>query len=123
MVGYSAYKTLDDLPRRQRNAVQSMLLTDEKFQSGIDCAEGRAVTKWNTKLILTNQRILAVKKGIIGRETEDYSLQDITSIKLDTGLISGELTLQGSGIMDEYEVPKGAGKRFVQAVRETKSGT
>lgn len=118
MFGYSEYKSLGGFSGRREKAIKSLLLGDEEFLRAIDCAEGRTMTKWNTKLVLTNQRILAVRKALIGKESEDYSLSDISSIKYDTGMLTGELTLQGSGIDDSYDLPKNMGERFVNAARE-----
>ena len=123
MVTYNRYDTLADLDRRRRKAVDSMLFEGEEFVLAIDCKEGRIRSKTNTKLVLTNTRVIAVKKGLIGKRSEDYSLSDISSVQYDTSLLSGSLKLQGSGIDDEYPTTKRLGQAFSNAVRKQMQST
>ena len=120
MVTYSRYDSLGDLDRRRRKAVKKALFEGEEFIMAIDCKEGRIRSNTNRKLVLTSGRVLSVRKGLIGSSTEDYTLDEITSIQYNTGLRSGKLRLQGAAIDDEFPTPKSLGQEFANAVREQK---
>jgi hypothetical protein len=115
---YKQYDSLKALSRRQRRALKKLLFDDEEFVMGIDCKEGRVRSKNNQKLVLTTERVLAFEKGLTSTSSEDYALDSITSIQLDTGLRSAKIQLQGSAIDDTFPATKGGGRAFVQAVRE-----
>ena len=118
MVTYNLYENLDDLDRRRQSALKDILFEGEEFVLAIDCKEGRIRSKTNTKLVLTDNRIIAFKKGIIKMASEDYNLDDISSIQFESGIMSSEIHLQGSGIDDEYPAAKKHGQRFVSAARK-----
>lgn len=115
---YKQYNKLKDLSRRQRRALKKLLFDGEEFVMAIDCKEGRLRSKSNQKLVLTTQRVLTFDKGLTNTSSEDYTLDSITSIQLDSGLRSSSIRLQGSGIDDTFPATKSGGQGFVQAVRE-----
>lgn len=115
---YRLYESLDDLPRRERKALDGMLFDGEGFVLALDCKEGRAGSRHNTKLVLTNFRVVALKQGLVRGHAEDYNLSDLSSIEFDTGLLGAEITLGGSGIAATYPAKKDHGERFVSKARE-----
>jgi len=115
---YKQYDSLKALSRRQRRALKKLLFDGEEFLMGIDCKEGRIRSKTNQKLVLTAQRVLTFDKGLMNTSSEDYTLDSITSIQLDTSLRSSSIRLQGTGIDDTFPATKSGGQAFVQAVRE-----
>ena len=115
---YKKYDSLDSLPRRQRKAIKNMLFDGEEFVMAIDCRKGRVRSKHNKKLVVTDARVFSMKKGLMRRASEDYSLNDISSIQFSKGIRKSKIRLQGSGIDDEYPAKKSHGEAFVAAVRE-----
>lgn len=118
MVTYERYSSLSDLPRRYRKRVKSQLFDDETFVQAIDTKSGRIRSKHNPKLVLTDTRIIRLKSGMVRSESEDYRLEEVTSIQFNRGIRKSKLRLQGSAIDDEYTVTKRLGQPFVSAVRE-----
>lgn len=118
MFRYKSYDSLGDLDRRRRKAVKGLMFDDEEFQYAVDVKEGRVRTSTNQKLVLADSRIIAVKKALANLDSEDYSLEDIASVKFESGLRTAEITLQGSGIDDEYPISKSMGRKFVNLARE-----
>lgn len=118
MVTYEQYTDLSDLPRRYRKRVKSQMFDGETFIQAIDTKSGRIRSKHNPKLVLTDNRIIRLKSGMVRSESEDYQLTEITSIQFDRGIRTSKLKLQGSAIDDEYTVTKRLGQPFVSAVRE-----
>ena len=122
MVTYEGYSSLDELPRRYRKRAEEQLFDGEEFVRAIDTKTGRFRSKHNQKLVLTDSRVIRMKSGVIRSNTEDYRLEDITSIQFDRGVRTSKITLQGSGIDDSYKVTKRLGQPFVSAVREQING-
>ena len=122
MVTYKRYESLDDLPRRYRKRVKDLLFEDEEFVLAIDTKSGRVRSKHNAKLVLTDSRILRVKSGLVRSESEDYSLDEISSIQFNRGLRKSELVLQGSAIDDTYTTTKRHGEAFASAARQQQLG-
>lgn len=77
--------------------------------------------RFSEKLVLTDQRILMFKRGWIRESSEDYSLDEITSISLDKGMFSAKMKIQGAGINDAFRLLAEEGRDFQTAVREQKS--
>lgn len=115
---YKQYNSLGDLDRRRRRALKKLLFDGEEFVMAIDCKEGRLRSKTNQKLVLTSERVLTFEKGLVSTTSEDYALDSISSIQLDTSMRSSTIQLQGSGIDDTFPATKSGGRAFVQAVRE-----
>ncbi|MGQ3412650.1 PH domain-containing protein [Natrinema sp. LN54] len=118
MVTYERYSNLSDLPRRYRKRAKSKMFDDETFVQAIDTKSGRIRSKHNPKLILTDNRIIRLKSGMVRSESEDYQLAEITSIQFNRGMRTSKIKLQGSAIDDDYKVTKRLGQPFTSAVRE-----
>lgn len=118
MVTYEQYDTLSEIPRRYRKRLKKHLFDDEEFIMAIDAKSGRVRSKHNTKLVLTDQRIIRMKSGLVRSKTEDYNLEEITSIQFNRGLRKSKLKLQGSAIDDTYPTTKRHGRAFATAARE-----
>lgn len=118
MVTYEQYSDLSDLPRRYRKRVKSQMFDEETFVQAIDTKSGRLRSKHNPKLVLTDTRIIRLKSGRIRSKSEDYRLEEITSIQFNRGIRTSKLKLQGPAIDDEYKVTKRLGQPFTSAARE-----
>ncbi|MDZ7746845.1 MAG: hypothetical protein U5K28_10155 [Halobacteriales archaeon] len=68
------HQSVDDLPRRVRKRVQSLLMADEQFATAATATDG-LLDRWATHIIVTDQRLLLVK--IIGLEST------VTGVRLD----------------------------------------
>lgn len=70
-------------------------------------------------LVATNTRLIFIDKGIIyGLKIEDFSLDKITSIQYESGLLLSEIKIMASGnIAKISNVEQGNGKRFSDTVR------
>ena len=55
---------------------------------------------YGAAIVVTNQRVMYVKKPMFGQEVRDYTYTEISSVTQDTGITFGTITLQlsGSGI-------------------------
>ncbi|MFC7213723.1 PH domain-containing protein [Saliphagus sp. GCM10025334] len=118
MVTYEQYNSLSSLPRRYRKRVAETMFDDEEFIKAIDTKVGRVRSKHNPKLILTDSRIIQIDSGMVRSETEDYRLEEITSIQFNRGIRNSLLKLQGPAIDNEFPVTKRLGQPFATAARE-----
>lgn len=118
MVTYEQYGTVSEVPRRYRKRLKKLLFDGEEFVMAIDTKSGRVRSKHNTKLVLTDQRVIRMKPGMVRSKIEDYDLGEITSIQFNRGIRKSKLKLQGSAIDDAYPTTKRHGREFVSAARE-----
>ncbi len=68
------YQSVDDLPRRVKKRVRTLLMPDEQFVTAATTTDG-LLDRWATHVVVTDQRLLLVK--IIGLEST------ITGTRLD----------------------------------------
>lgn len=122
------YSDLADFDDKTSNVIEALLYSDETFITGIQAYASIFTTWWrwwynrfSRKLILTDQRILMFKRGWIRESSEDYTLDEITSISFDKGMFSARMKIQGAGINDSFQLPAQEGRDFQKAVREQKS--
>lgn len=117
MVNYTRYDEPTAFSGGPARILVDTTTSDEKFILGIDCAENRFFNRWGTKLVLTDQRVIALRSKIIGSTVEDYKLESINHVEYESTTISGELELSGAGFGESYNVPKGMGRDFVNEIR------
>lgn len=122
------YNSLEDFDSKTSNAIEQLIYSDETFIVGIQAYASIFTTWWrwwydrfSEKLILTDQRILMFKRGWIRESSEDYTLDEITSISFDKGMFSAKMKIQGAGISDSFRLPAEEGRDFQKAVREQKN--
>jgi hypothetical protein len=69
--------------------------------------------------VLTDRRLMFVKDGWVGKTTEDFPLDKISSVQWNSGIMFGKLTVFASGNKAEIiNVGKQAGKAIADTVRE-----
>jgi hypothetical protein len=54
-------------------------------------------------LIITNQRLILVSKGLISFETRTFRFDQINSVELQQGILSDKLLIQGIGVSEVWE--------------------
>ena len=113
------YGSLEGFDQKRRNALESLLYSDETFIYAIDVYDAFFMSKKRaSKLVLTTQRVIHFKKGFIKESSKDFSLEDIASIEYDKGYVMRKVTLEGQGISNDYQTLDNFGRKFVTAVRE-----
>lgn len=70
-----------------------------------------------TKLVLTNERVVAFRADPARTMKRTYWIADIDEIKYDPSPFIADMGLLGSDFYDSYTVPKRLGREFVEAVR------
>ena len=74
-------------------------------------------------LVLTNTRLLFIQDGLTGGTTEDFPLDKISSIQWAKGMVTGTITLFGSGNKAEVKnVNNDDGKAITDRVRGITAG-
>ena len=69
--------------------------------------------------VLTDRRLMFVKDGWVGKTTEDFPLDKISSVQWNSGIMFGKLTVFASGNKAEItNVGKQAGKAIADTIRE-----
>ncbi|WP_187432961.1 PH domain-containing protein [Natronococcus pandeyae] len=119
MVTLNEYHSIDDFDSKRREAIESLLYSDEQFIYGIDVYDAILLTgKRASKLVLTDQRVIEFKRGFIKENSKDYSLDEIASIEHKKGYVMRKITLQGHGFDEDYQTLEDFGRQFVTTVRE-----
>jgi len=72
------YQSVDDLPRRVKKRVRTLLMPDEQFVTAATATDG-LLDRWATHVVVTDQRLLLVK--IIGLES---TISGVRLTELDT---------------------------------------
>src|SRR5687768_8843718 len=69
--------------------------------------------------VLTDRPLMFVKDGWVGKTTEDFPLDKISSVQWNSGIMFGKLTVFASGNKAEItNVGKQAGKAIADTIRE-----
>ena len=120
------YSSLDDFDDKTRTQLERILHDDEEFITGI-LGKVTVVTRAiflgtgfyervYQKLILTDQRVIAYKRGWFRQRSIDFPLDEITSVEYTKGMIRGKIAFQGAGFEKRYKTPKSTGLDFSVAV-------
>jgi hypothetical protein len=120
----SRYSGLIDSPeefhRSNRSYLDSLIHADEQFVCAISATDGRWA-RWrmrkSTKLVLTTDRLIMFKRGLLRKQSEDYALDSITSVQYSSGLGGGVIRVQGAHIDDRYRALSNTGQQFVTELR------
>ncbi len=54
-------------------------------------------------MVITNQRLFLVSKGLISFETRVFRYEQISSVELQQGILSDKLLIQGMGVSEVWE--------------------
>lgn len=112
----STYTTLDGLGRRVRDNVDATMFRGEQFLGAIDT--WHLFRFLHTEiLVLTDQRIILYKKGLIRESTRDFDRDRITNVRFDKGLFRRKLSISGSSFSKTWRVPYRGGQEFAAAIR------
>ena len=64
-------------------------------------------------MVITNQRLFLVSKGLISFETRSFRYEQISSVELQQGVLSDKLLVQGMGVAEAWEF-----RRKLRAISE-----
>lgn len=119
MVKLHEYRGMADFDSKRREALETLLYTDETFIYAIDIYDAIIFRKWRaTKLVLTDQRIISFKRGFIKESSRDFSLDEIVSIEHKKGYLYRKIEIGGHGVSKEFQTLQDVGKKFVTTARE-----
>jgi hypothetical protein len=54
-------------------------------------------------MVITNQRLILVSKGLVSFETRTFRFDQINSVELQQGVLSDKLLIQGMGVAEVWE--------------------
>ena len=114
---FARYEERADFTSWDAMALASIVPPGEHFVLGIDCADRWLFTRWTTKLVLTDERVVAFSPDPAAPVKRSYWLRDITAIRYETKTFDAELRLLGASLYEGYTVPKRFGEEFADAVR------
>lgn len=110
------YASLTEFNGGVRKKVEAVMFQGEQFLGAIDTYH--LIRLFSEEiLILTDQRIILYKKGLIRESTTDYDRDRIANVSFDKGIIQRELTVRGSGFSHSWRVPISGGQEFAAAIR------
>lgn len=112
----STYASLADFNGRIRQNIEASMFQGEQFLGALDTWHLVRLTTTEL-LILTDQRILLYKKGIVRESTRDYDRDKITNVRFDKGLLRRKLKISGSTFSETWRVPHKGGQEFAAAIR------
>lgn len=68
-----------------------------------------------TKLLLTDQRVIALKRGLLSERFKDFELNEITTIEYNESFMWSAIFVKGPGFKSGYRVNGDIGRKFVSA--------
>jgi len=101
---------------RERRRLEQYLHEDEIVHDMLACSFGD--TGGRSLLVITDERILAIKDGWIFKNSQGMSYQDIRSVEFKSGMLFASLEFRGEGM--EFEVTKAgrfSGEHAVKLIR------
>ena len=111
-----SYSTVDELGRRVRDNVDATMFRGEQFLGGIDTWHLFRFL-YTEILVLTDQRIILYRKGLIRESTRDFDRDQITNVRFDKGMFRRKLSINGSSFSKTWRVPYRGGQEFAAAIR------
>lgn len=117
-MGFQIYESLHDFDDTRRGAVVSVLGEKEEFVFGVDVDDSIHAKRWGTKLVVTDHRIISVKKTPRKKEIKDFTFEMIDSIEYYEGKILKKVAISGLSFNKEYYLRKNHGTKFVSRTRE-----
>lgn len=112
----TTYATLRDLPGGVSQKVEAAMFPGEEFLGAIDTYHLLRIISTEL-LILTDQRVILYKKGLIRQSTKDYDLDRISNVSFDKGIIFRKLKVSGSAFSSTWALPYNGGQAFANAIR------
>jgi hypothetical protein len=98
---------------------QQRLFMGSKHERNVSTRQ-KSLTKWTTERALTNRR-LVIKRGLIGRQTEEISFNRIEEVNLNQSMLqrilgSGDIRVTGTGsgevVMKNIDAPLSVQKKI-----------
>jgi hypothetical protein len=117
LLGFRRYDEPSAFTGLRAVALASIVRPAEGYVLGIDCADRWFLSRRGTKLVLTDERVVAFCPDPSGPVKRSYRLDEVTSVGYEPGLLTAEFRIRGPGSYETYPVPKRLGEEFVDAVR------
>jgi hypothetical protein len=114
---FDRYDRPTDLAPWHAMALASIVGPGEEYVLGIDCADYWLFGRWGTKLVLTDERVVAFAADPAGPMKRSHRLEEIAEVAYDRGLVAAELRFLGADFLETYPVPRRLGREFADAVR------
>jgi len=112
------YESIDDFDTKTAKGIESMLYSSESFIGAIPCWDFMFSKRSATKLVLTDHRIIAFKRGFIRQKEKDALLEKVTSIGFKKGFLFGKIYLKGPGFSYKNLVSRSNGRKFASEIRQ-----
>lgn len=111
------YRSFNDLDKKTRKNVEPVFIGNEKFILGVRATDAVRKSK-KTRWLLTDNRVISVKKGWFSQKVRDIPLSKLSSVEYKQGA-TVKVSITGSGGVDEefYTTPDG-GLAFTRALRK-----
>lgn len=116
---FDRYEEPGDFERWHAMALASIIRPDEGYALGIDCADRWLSTRWGTKLVLTDERVVRFRADPADPIKQTYWIEDIAEVEHNAGVFTAEMKLIGDGFYEVCSVPKRLGREFAEAVENT----
>lgn len=112
------YESIDEFDNKTAQGIEDMMYENETFLISIPCRDFIFSKRSATKLVLTDRRVIAFKRGFIRQKQKDVLLEKITSIGFKKGIFSGKLYLKGPGFSYKNSVNRSDGSKFASEIRQ-----
>jgi hypothetical protein len=113
----TVYESTSDFDSKSQDRIEEMLHSGEKFIGAIPCWDFHFSKRSATKLVLTDKRLIAYKRGFIREKEDDVILDQLTSVGFKKGILFGKLKLRASGFSFKKYVSRSSGKPFASEIR------
>lgn len=115
---FQRYDAPSDFTGLHATALASIVPPAEGYVTGIDCADRWLFRRPSTRLVLTDERVVAFSPSPAAPIKRSHWLGEVTDVGYDAGTFTAELRFIGVGFYETYRVPKRLGREFAEAVRE-----
>jgi hypothetical protein len=115
---FRRYDAPTDFTGWHATALASIVPPAEEYVTGIDCADRWGLRRRGTRLVLTDERVVAFSPNPTAPVKRSHWLEDMVNVGYDAGVITAELRFSGVGFYESYRVPKRLGREFAEAARE-----
>lgn len=106
------FETIDDFEDRHKNALITFLTPDERFAFGIEVYHGPLFLKRRAFLVLTDRRVILLRRRLVETQFDDIDLEQIEEISYHKGLFLRRVVIKGSGFNKRFRTLLGLGEQF-----------
>lgn len=116
------YRSLGDLNEKTLEQVEREMRPDESFLIGASLAEAE-LGRFRTRFLVTDERLLTVKRGWIRKRTQSMPYSSITNTTTsESSMLELQIDAKGD-ISGEFLFSADEGREVVQSLREQITGS